>query len=101
MAAVHRYGYSTLSLPIPASYHRHASDLDRIMNRNCIILALYIGPTFCDGPWSWERNNHLPVPTSLSPDKKRESVPRGRAEGHLAAFGSRSEGAYTTINPPG
>lgn len=100
MAAVHRHDYSTLSLPIPASYHRHGSDLDRIVNRNCVILALYIGPTFCDGPGSWERTNHLPVPDSLSPDKQG-SVPQGRAEEHLAPFESRSEDAYTTINSPG
>lgn len=100
MAAVHRYGYSTLSLPILASYDRQGSDLDRIMNRNCVILALYIGHTFCVGPGSWKRTDDLPVPTSLSPDEP-ESVPRVRAEEHLAAFESRSEGAYTTINPPG
>lgn len=94
MAAVHRYGYSTLSLPILASYDRQGSDLDRVMNRNCVILALYIEPTFCVGPGSWEMTDHLPVSTSLS------IVPRERAEEHLAAFESRSEGAHTTINPP-
>lgn len=70
------------------------------MNRNCVILALYIEPTFCVVPGSWKRTDHLPVPTSLSPDKKRESVLRGRAEEHLTAFESRSEGAYATINSP-
>lgn len=101
MAAVYRYGFSTLSLPILASYDRQGSDLDRIMNRNCVILALYIGHTFCVGPGSWKRTGHLPVPTALSPDKNRENFPRGRAEEHLAAFESRSEDAYTTIKSPG
>lgn len=100
MAAVYRYGYSTPSLPILASYDRQGSDLDRIMNRNCAILALYIGPTFYVGPGSWKRIDHLPVSTSLPPDEP-ENVPRGKAEEHLAAFESRSEGAYTTVNPPG
>lgn len=101
MAAVYRYGFSTLSLPILASDDRQGSDLDRIMNRNCVILTRYIGLTCCVGLGSWKRTDHLPVPTSLSPDKKRENFPRGRAEEHLAAFESRSEDAYTTSNPPG
>lgn len=92
MAAVYQHSYSTLSLPILASYDRKGSDLDRIMNRNRVILDLYIQ--------SWKWADHLHVPTSLSPDEP-ESVPRGRAGEHLAAFESRSEEACSTIKPPG
>lgn len=100
MTVVLRYGYLTFPLPILASHNGQGSDLDQIMNRNCLILALYIGATFSGGLESCRRTDHLPVPTSLSPDKP-ESVPRERAEERLAAFESRSEGTYTTINPSG
>lgn len=100
MAAVYRHGYSTLSLPILASYDRQGSDLDRIMNRNCVVLALYIESTFFVGHGSWKRTDHLAVETSLSPEKP-ESVPRGIAQEHLAAFESRAEGACAMVNPLG
>lgn len=98
MISVPRYGYSTLCLPILASYDGEGSNLHEMMDRNRVILALYIGAMFCVDLGSWKRIDHLPVPTSLSPDKPN-SVPWGRAEENLAAFESRSEGAYTTINP--
>lgn len=84
MTTVLRYGYSTMHPPFVASVDEKSLFPDQMIDRNCVILALYIGTI-----------SHVAL------GKMLYRITLRRAEEHLAAFESHTEGNSTTINSPG